>query len=85
MHREYGAGLWPGAREHASVANGGLMYGGKAASAAPPFECLGVDSPLDSASELENRQRRLGVVARGEPSLSGMWRWRDDVGTAFYQ
>ena len=43
MQRANGAGLWPTAREVASIADGGLMYGGFSASAAPPFECVGID------------------------------------------
>eukprot|EP01043_Picozoa_sp_COSAG02_P073779 COSAG02_NODE_14491_length_1266_cov_3.392459_1_plen_88_part_00 len=66
-----GAGVWPQARQSASIASGGFMYGGMAGGSGS--ECL-----LKEDSLLGGGGGGIGV-----PLLSGLWRWEDDVGNMF--
>eukprot|EP01043_Picozoa_sp_COSAG02_P044749 COSAG02_NODE_4027_length_5886_cov_4.820287_4_plen_86_part_00 len=85
MQRAKGAGLWPAAREFASVAGGGFMYGGIPASAAPPFECVAIDDIGTLGAHYSPRYDYDRSHETSLPRLSGMWRWHDGEGTEFYQ
>ena len=94
-----GAGRWPSPRESASIASGGLMYGGVATRGTEPaFECLrepgwGIDDiqfrlRKDGKDQEDSQHRQL--VSESDPVfLSGLWRWQDvtshEAGVFFYQ
>lgn len=78
-----GAGLWPAARSSASVASGGVMFGG----ILPGFTTLHNDQEcmMGAPGGETGGESTQGAMYPMATVLSGLWQWEDDTGTVFYQ